>query len=51
MLRGKKLNKIIEQELQMMLVEGFDKSPISHKRLHDRLTARDYISGGLSTLK
>jgi hypothetical protein len=50
MLRGKQLDEVIEQELQMMLVEGFDKSPISHKSLHDRLTARGYISGGLSTL-
>ena len=50
MLRGKQLDEVIEQELQMMLVEGFEKSPISHKSLHDRLTARGYISGGLSTL-
>ena len=50
MLRGKRLDEVIEQELQMMLVEGFEKSPISHKSLHDRLTARGYISGGLSTL-
>ena len=50
MLRGKQFDEVIEQELQMMLVEGFDKSPISHKSLHDRLTARGYISGGLSTL-
>ncbi len=50
MLRGKQLDQVIEQELQMMLVEGFDKSPISHKALHTRLTAKGYISGGLSTL-
>lgn len=50
MLRGKKLDEVIEHELQMMLVEGFEKSPISHKSLHDRLTARGYIAGGLSTL-
>ena len=50
MLRGKQLDEVIEQELQMMLVEGFDKSPISHKSLHERLTAKSYISGGLSTL-
>lgn len=48
--RGKKLDEIIEHELQMMLVEGFDKSPISHKTLHDRLIAKGYVSGGLSTL-
>jgi hypothetical protein len=50
MLRGKQLDEVIEQELQMMLVEGFEKSPISHKALHSRLTAKGYISGGLSTL-
>lgn len=50
MLRGKQLDDVIEQELQMMLVEGFDKSPISHKSLHERLTVKGYISGGLSTL-
>jgi len=26
MLRGKQLDEVIEQELQMMLVEGFEKS-------------------------
>ena len=50
MLRGKQLDEVIEQELQMMLVEGFEKSPISHKALHKRLTFKGYISGGLSTL-
>lgn len=50
MLRGKQLDEVIEQELQMMLIEGFEKSPISHKTLHDRLTTKGYISGGLSTL-
>ena len=50
MLRGKQLDEVIEQELQMMLIEGFEKSPISNKTLHDRLTTKGYISGGLSTL-
>lgn len=50
MLRGKQLDEVIEQELQMMLIEGFEKSPISHKTLHDRLITKGYISGGLSTL-
>lgn len=50
MLRGKQLDEVIEQELQMMLVEGFEKSPICHKTLHIRLKAKGYISGGLSTL-
>ena len=34
----------------MILGEGFEKSPISHKALHNRLTFKRYISGGLSTL-
>ena len=50
MLRGKQLDDEIEKELQLMLIEGFDKSPISPKALHDRLTRKGYISGGLSTL-
>lgn len=50
MLRGKKLDDVIEQELQIMLIEGFEKSPISHKTLHERLISKGYISGGLSTL-
>lgn len=50
MLRGKQLDEVIEHELQMMLVEGFENSPISHKALHQRLTTKGYISGGLSTL-
>lgn len=50
MLRGKQLDKVIEQELQMMLIEGFEKSPISHKTLYERLITKGYISGGLSTL-
>lgn len=50
MLRGKKLNEVIEKELQLMLIEGFDKSPISNKALHTRLVKKGYIAGGLSTL-
>jgi hypothetical protein len=37
MLRGKELDQVIENELQLMLVEGYDKSPISNKSVHDRL--------------
>ncbi|MDV4315642.1 MULTISPECIES: hypothetical protein [Acinetobacter] len=50
MLRGKQLDDAIERELQMMLIEGFEKSPISHKSLHSRLKSKGYITGGLSTL-
>ncbi|MEN1913979.1 hypothetical protein P4901_16035 [Escherichia coli] len=33
-MRGKELDTQIEHELQLMLIEGFDKSPISAKNLH-----------------
>ncbi|OUE62931.1 hypothetical protein AZ006_004747 [Citrobacter freundii] len=36
-MRGKELDTQIEHELQLMLIEGFDKSPISAKSLHARL--------------
>ena len=49
-MRGKELNTQIEHELQLMLVEGFDKSPISAKALHTRLKAKGIVNGGLSTL-
>lgn len=50
MLRGKQLDQVIENELQRMLVEGYDKSPISNKAVYDRLVAKKHISGSLSTL-
>lgn len=49
-MRGKMLDTLIEHELQLMLVEGFDKSPVSAKALHDRLKAKGIVNGGLSTL-
>ena len=49
-MRGKELNTLIEHELQLMLVEGFDKSPISAKALHIQLKAKGIVNGGLSTL-
>lgn len=50
MKRGKLLDEAIEKELQLMLSEGFENSPISHKSLHDRLISKKIVSGGLSTL-
>ena len=50
MKRGKLLDEAIEDELQLMLAEGFESSPISHKSLHDRLISKKIVSGGLSTL-
>lgn len=50
MKKGKELDAAIENELQLMLVEGFDKSPISPTSLHDRLLEKGVIKGGLSTL-
>jgi hypothetical protein len=49
-MRGKELDILIEHELQLMLVEGFDKSPISAKTLHTRLKEKGIVKGGLSTL-
>lgn len=49
-MRGKELDILIEHELQLMLVEGFDKSPISAKTLHTRLKEKGIVNGGLSTL-
>lgn len=49
-MRGKELDTQIEHELQLMLIEGFDKSPISAKSLHARLKSKGIINGGLSTL-
>jgi len=49
-MRGNDLDILIENELQMMIVEGFDRSPISPKALHARLKSKGVINGGLSTL-
>lgn len=51
LMRGKELDTRIEHELQLMLVEGFDKSPISAKALHTRLKEKGILNGGLSTLR
>lgn len=50
MLRGNELNEALENELKEMVQEGIEKSPISNTALHQRLTAKGYIKGGLSTL-
>lgn len=49
-LRGEELDKVIDSELQLMLDEGFDISPITHKNLYDRLKSKGYIKGKISTL-
>ncbi|WP_421247310.1 hypothetical protein [Aeromonas jandaei] len=49
-MRGQDLDALIENELQLMLLEGFEKAPISAKALHTRLKAKDILGGGLSTL-
>ncbi|GAA0342943.1 hypothetical protein GCM10009131_22840 [Morganella psychrotolerans] len=49
-MRGRYLDKFIEYKLQLMLVERFDKSPISSKVLHFRLKEKGIVKGGLSTL-
>ncbi|PHM21965.1 hypothetical protein [Xenorhabdus budapestensis] len=47
-MRGKELDQFIEHELQLMLAERFDRSPISSKALHTRLKAKGIVKGGLS---
>lgn len=49
-LRGQELDKAIESELQLMLDEGYDISPITHKNLYNRLKDKGYIRGKVSTL-
>ena len=50
MLRGSELNEAIENELKEMVQEGIEKAPISNATLHQRLVAKGYVKGGLSTL-
>ncbi|HHO2168486.1 TPA: hypothetical protein ACVBCY_002012 [Aeromonas hydrophila] len=49
-MRGQDLDAFIENELQLMLLEGFEKAPISAKALHTRLKTKGILGGGLSTL-
>ncbi|HEH9403020.1 TPA: hypothetical protein SIA28_001083 [Aeromonas salmonicida] len=49
-MRGQDLDALIENELQFMLLEGFEKAPISAKALHTRLKTKGILGGGLSTL-
>ena len=50
MLRGSELNEAIENELKEMVQEGIEKAPISNTALHQRLVAKGYVKGALSTL-
>lgn len=50
MLRGNELNEALENELKDMVQEGIEKAPISNTALHQRLIAKGYVKGGLSTL-
>lgn len=49
-MRGQDLDILIENELQLMLLEGFETAPISAKALHTRLKKKGILGGGLSTL-
>ncbi|MDP2514929.1 hypothetical protein Q8W15_15275 [Photobacterium damselae subsp. piscicida] len=49
-IQGKELDAYIEAELQAMVREGLEKSPIQASTLHARLKAKGIIKGGLSTL-
>ncbi|MDH5923674.1 hypothetical protein L8R85_21835 [Vibrio splendidus] len=49
-IQGKELDSYIKAELQAMLREGLDKSPIQASTLHARLKMKGIIKGGISTL-
>ncbi|WP_305461998.1 hypothetical protein [Photobacterium leiognathi] len=49
-IQGKELDSYIKAELQAMICEGLEKSPIQASTLHARLKAKGIIKGGLSTL-
>lgn len=49
-IQGKELDALIKIELQAMLREGLEKSPIQPSTLHARLKAKGIVKGGISTL-
>lgn len=49
-IQGKELDAYIKAELQAMVQEGLEKSPIQPSTLHARLKAKGIIQGGISTL-
>ncbi|GAD91231.1 hypothetical protein VHA01S_076_00040 [Vibrio halioticoli NBRC 102217] len=49
-IQGKELDAYIKAELQAMVQEGLEKSPIQPATLHARLKAKGIIKGGVSTL-
>lgn len=49
-IQGKELDAYIKAELQAMVREGLEKSPIQPATLHARLKAKGIVKGGISTL-
>jgi len=49
-IQGKELDAYIKAELQAMVHEGLEESPIQPSTLHARLKAKGIIKGGISTL-
>ena len=47
---GKVLDNLIVKELELMLAQGYEKSPIRPKTLFDRLKKKEIILGSISTL-
>jgi hypothetical protein len=45
-----KLDIQVEDELLLMLAEGYDKAPISASTVHKRLLAKGVVNGAISTL-
>ncbi|EHK2852602.1 MULTISPECIES: hypothetical protein [Vibrio] len=49
-IQGKELDAYIKAELQAMVREGLEQSPIQPSTVHARLKAKGIIKGGISTL-
>ncbi len=49
-MRGRVLDAVIRSELEQMVAEGVDKSPITATNLHKRLKKKGFIKGDVSTL-
>lgn len=49
-LRGKRLNQAIEAELQEMISEGYESSPITQKEVHLRIKNKGIVKCGQSVL-
>lgn len=49
-IRGKDLDKAVENELMLMVAEGYERSPIEPINVYNRLINKSIIAGKVSTL-